>query len=375
MPNDNNDSFKDTTRRGWFSRLGGALGGMLFGLALIPIGCFVLFWNEGRAVQTARSLTEGAGLVTAIAAERIDPANAGRLVHVTGPLRIPTVPRDAELGVTPPGGTLRLFRAVEMYQWQEKEESETRNRLSGGTETVTTYSYSRAWVEGRIDSSRFRQGGNRTNPEPRHESRNWTAESVTLGAFRLSVAQLSDIPAAESLPAPRGGGNTLYLGADPQNPQVGDLRISWKAARPEAVSVIGAQVGEGFGPYATRAGDRLFMLVPERQAASAMFHAAEESNAVLTWILRLVGTLAILFGWGLLFNPIRVLADVVPIFGSIVSAGTGLVAFLLTLVIAPAVIGMAWLFYRPLIGLAVLCLAGLGIFGLTRLRRRKPVAV
>jgi len=105
-----------------------------------------------------------------------------------------------------------------------------------------------------------------------------------------------------------------------------------------------------------------------------MFQAAEEGNAVLTWILRLVGSLAILFGWSLLFNPMKVLADVVPIFGSIVGAGTGLVAFLLTLVIAPAVIGVAWLFYRPLIGLAVLSLTALGIFGLIRLRRKPAVA-
>jgi hypothetical protein len=365
--------FTETTQQGWLSRLGGALGGMLFGLALIPIGCVVLFWNEGRAVQTARSLAEGAGLVTAIQADRVNPANEGRLVHVSGALTIANPPRDADFNLTPPAGTLRLTRRVEMYQWQEKQESETRNRLGGGTETVTTYSYSRAWVEGRVDSSRFRQPEGRTNPTPRHESRDWTAEGVRLGAFRLATAQLGDIPAGEALPAPRGGGNTLYLGADPENPRVGDLRISWMAARPEAISLIAAQVGEGFGPYATRAGDRLFLMVPERQPASAMFQAAEADNAVLTWILRLVGSLAILFGWSLLFNPMKVLADVVPIIGSIVGAGTGLVAFLLTLVIAPAVIGLAWLFYRPLIGLAVLCLTALGIFGLMRLRRRKPV--
>jgi hypothetical protein len=367
-------SFTETTRQSWFSRLGGALGAMLFGLALIPIGSILLFWNEGRAVQTARSLTEGAGLVTAIQADRVNPANEGRLVHVSGPLTIATVPRDGDFNLTPPAGTLRLIRRVEMYQWQEKQESETRNRLGGGTETVTTYSYSRAWVEGRVDSGRFRQGEGRTNPTPRHESADWMAEGVRLGAFRLATGQLQDIGATQTLPSPVGGGNTLYLGADPQNPRVGDLRISWMAARPEAISLVAAQIGEGFGPYATRAGDRLFLMVPERQPASSMFQAAEEGNAVLTWILRLVGSLAILFGWSLLFNPMKVLADVVPIFGSIVGAGTGLVAFLLTLVIAPAVIGVAWLFYRPLIGLAVLSLTALGIFGLIRLRRKPAVA-
>ena len=375
MPSDQNENFTETTSQSWFSRLGGALGGMLFGLALLPIGAALLFWNEGRAVQTARSLTEGAGMVSAVPAERADPANEGRLVHVSGALRIATPPRDAELNLTPPGGTLRLVRKVEMFQWQEETQSETRNRLGGGTETVTTYRYNRAWVEGRVDSSRFRQPDGHQNPEPRHASRVFIADGVMLGGFRLAQAQFGGVSAEEALPAPSGTGNTLFLGVDAASPRPGDLRITWWAARPEALSVIAAQVGDGFGPFATRAGDRLFMLEPGRVPAAAMFRAAEEGNAVLTWILRAVGTLAILVGWMMLLNPMKVLADVIPFLGTVVGFGTGLVAGLLTIVVAPLVIGMAWLFYRPLIGVAMLALTALGVFGLTRLRRPRKAAV
>jgi len=375
MPSDQNENFTETTSQSWFSRLGGALGGMLFGLALLPIGAALLFWNEGRAVQTARSLTEGAGMVRAVPAERADPANEGRLVHVSGALRIATPPRDAELNLTPPGSTLRLVRKVEMFQWQEETQSETRNRLGGGTETVTTYRYNRAWVEGRVDSSRFRQPDGHQNPEPRHASRVFTADGVMLGGFRLAQAQFGGVSAEEALPAPSGTGNTLFLGVDAASPRPGDLRITWLAARPEALSVIAAQVGDGFGPFATRAGDRLFMLEPGPVPAAAMFRAAEEGNAVLTWILRAVGTLAILVGWMMLLNPMKVLADVIPFLGTVVGFGTGLVAGLLTIVVAPLVIGMAWLFYRPLIGFAMLALTALGVFGLTRLRRPRKAAV
>jgi len=375
MPSDQNENFTETTSQSWFSRLGGALGGILFGLALLPIGAALLFWNEGRAVQTARSLTEGAGMVSAVPAERADPANEGRLVHVSGALRIATPPRDAELNLTPPGGTLRLVRKVEMFQWQEETQSETRNRLGGGTETVTTYRYNRAWVEGRVDSSRFRQPDGHQNPEPRHASRVFIADGVMLGGFRLAQAQFGGVSAEEALPAPSGTGNTLFLGVDAASPRPGDLRITWWAARPEALSVIAAQVGDGFGPFATRAGDRLFMLEPGPVPAAAMFRAAEEGNAVLTWILRAVGTLAILVGWMMLLNPMKVLADVIPFLGTVVGFGTGLVAGLLTIVVAPLVIGMAWLFYRPLIGVAMLALTALGVFGLTRLRRPRKAAV
>jgi len=154
---DTGGSFTETTQQSWFQRLGSALTGILIGLILLPVSGFLLFWNEGRAVQTARSLSEGAGLIQSITPERFDAALEGLLVHVAGDIRVSRTPRDAELEVVPPDGTLRLIRTVEMYQWQEQTSSETRTRLGGGQETVTTYNYRRVWQEGRIDSSRFRQ--------------------------------------------------------------------------------------------------------------------------------------------------------------------------------------------------------------------------
>jgi len=59
--------------------------------------------------------------------------------------------------VTPPPDTLRQIDQVEMSQWQEQTRSETRNKLCGGAEAVTTYNYRRVWQEGRNDSNRFLQ--------------------------------------------------------------------------------------------------------------------------------------------------------------------------------------------------------------------------
>jgi hypothetical protein len=196
---------------------------------------------------------------------------------------------------------------------------------------------------------------------------------VTLGRFRIAASQAQAIPATEALPIPGGhaeGGR--YLGQNPDAPRLGDLRITWHVARPEALSVIGAQMGEGFGPYATRAGDRLFMIQPGRVPAAAMFQQAQDDNAVLTWILRLVGVVVMFLGWLIIFNPLKVLADLVPFIGSIVGFGTGLLAGVLTLAIAPATIAIAWLFYRPLVGIAILAV-GVGLaFAVSRLRRARP---
>ncbi|WP_439552192.1 TMEM43 family protein [Falsiroseomonas sp.] len=373
MPVDINDVVTETTSQSWFSRLGGALTGLLIGLVMVPGSSALLFWNEGRAVQTAQSLAEGAGLVLAV--ERLDRANEGRLVHVAGPARIATPPRDPEFGAPAPDGTLRLARSVEMFQWKEEQESETRNKLGGGTETVTTYRYTRGWAEGRIDSSRFRQPDGHQNPTPRQTSRSFVAQGVTLNGFRLTEAQLSAIAANETLSPPGATGDSLrYIGADPANPRIGDLRITWSAARPEALSVIAAQSGDGFAPYATRAGDRLMMVEPGRRTSAEMFRAAEEGNAILTWVLRVVGAVLMFVAFALLMRPVKVLADVIPPLGWLVGFGTSLVAGVLTLLLAPSVIAIAWLFYRPLVAIGVLAAGAAAAFALTRLRRRAPVA-
>ncbi|WP_203076646.1 TMEM43 family protein [Falsiroseomonas ponticola] len=366
------DVFTETTSQSWFSRLGGALTGLLIGLVLVPGSSVLLFWNEGRAVQTAQSLAEGAGLVLPV--ERLDRANEGRLVHVAGPARIATPPRDPEFGAAPPDGTLRLVRTVEMFQWREEQESETRNKLGGGTETVTTYRYVRGWAEGRIDSARFRQPDGHQNPTPRQASRTFLAQGVTLNGYRLTEAQLGSLPAGETLTPPGAGEALRYIGADPANPRIGDLRITWTAARPEAISVIAAQSGEGFAPYATRAGDRLMMVEAGRRTPAEMFRAAEEGNAFLTWVLRAVGAVLMFVAFALLMRPVKVLADVIPPLGWLVGFGTSLVAGVLTLVLAPGVIAVAWLFYRPIIAIAVLAFGIAAAFGLTRLRRRAPAA-
>jgi len=70
----------------WLGRLGKSLVGIVFGVLLVIVACVLLFWNEGHAVKVAQSLSEGAGIVRTVAADKPDPANDGKLVHVIGAL-------------------------------------------------------------------------------------------------------------------------------------------------------------------------------------------------------------------------------------------------------------------------------------------------
>jgi hypothetical protein len=91
---------------------------LLFFIIAFPL----LWWNEGRAIQTARALQEGERTVIGVAAGPVDPANEGKLVHVMGRATIDETLKDAMFGVS--ANAIKLRRTVQMYQWTEKSSSQ-----------------------------------------------------------------------------------------------------------------------------------------------------------------------------------------------------------------------------------------------------------
>jgi Transmembrane protein 43 len=381
------DGDTEITSKSWIERLMGAIVGVLIGLVLVILTCVGLFWNEGRAVQTARSLAEGGGLVVDVDERTVDPANEGKLVHVQGELATGAPLADPDLLVE--AKAARLLRTVEMFQWKEETRTETRKKLGGGEETVTHYSYTHVWSDRRIDSSHFRRASGHENPQMRYGRFETAARDATLGAFRPGEPALRHLPAnellrvdpdiAEKLRAKPGAGNVqvadgkLYFGDDVANPKIGDLRISYHVAPVGPVSLIGRQAGADIAEYQTKAGDRLLMGAAGLVPAAQMFRQAEQENLIITWLLRVLGVVCMAFGWYLMLRPIAVVGDLVPLIGSVLAAGAGLAAFLITAVMAPVVMAVAWFFYRPLVAVAVLA-GGVAIaYGVRLLARNRRV--
>ena len=151
----------------WLDRLKQSVGGVVFGLVLILAMVVILFWNEGRAVQTARSLAEGAGLVASVSSSTIDPANEGKLIHVTGAVTTTGPVSDLKFGVSAPG--LSLVRKVEMYQWVERSTTEKKVELGGSETQVTKYTYERQWSDTYHKSSEFNEPAEHVNPPLEYE--------------------------------------------------------------------------------------------------------------------------------------------------------------------------------------------------------------
>lgn len=363
------DQFTEVEQESWLGRIGGALTGILIGLILIVIAFPLLFWNEGRSVKEFKTLKEGGGTVLSVASDHVDPVNAGRLIHITGNADTDAVLKDPVFGVS--AKAIKLKRVVEMYQWEEKSQSKTEKQIGGGKKTVKTYTYRQVWSDKHIDSSDFKNPNGHQNPGAvPYESARQTAEKVTAGAFRLSPSLVAKVDNYEPLPVTgeiplqgplkdkvivHDGG--FYIGADPVSPQTGNVRIKFYAAKPTAISVIAKQTGNSFEPYHTKAGGDIELLQTGIISADGMIQKAQESNKVLTWILRLVGFILLFIGLVLILRPLSVLADVLPILGDIVGAGTGIIAFLLAGILSLVTIAIAWVVYRPVLAITLIAAA------------------
>ena len=72
------DGFTEVTTQSWWDRIMGGFVAALIGLILVPVAVFVLYWNEGRAVEAIRALGRGAAAVVEVSATTLDPAAEGR---------------------------------------------------------------------------------------------------------------------------------------------------------------------------------------------------------------------------------------------------------------------------------------------------------
>ena len=379
------DSYTDYGGRSWGSRLIESIKGILIGFVMFIVAFPVLFWNEGRAVQTAKSLGDGASEVVCVASDNVVTTNEGKLVYVTGDATTTDSVSDPKFGVTV--SALRLERVAEMYQWKESKTSNSQKHLGGGETTVTNYKYEKVWSPKLIHSGVFKQASGHQNPQTiLVTNQTWTAKSVTLGGFTMPDALIDKMDKKESYavdetalsnaaPDVQNGfklqQGRYYLGENPAAAAVGDTRVTFKVVRPATVSIVARQVANTFEAYQAKAGGSILLLTYGSVSPDSMFKTAEKANKTLTWVLRAAGFLLMFIGLFLIFNPLAVVADVVPIFGSLLRASVagfvGLVASTLSLV----TISVAWLTYRPLLGLALLVLAAASMWGLVRLSMQK----
>ena len=165
------------------------------------------------------------------------------------------------------------------------------------------------------------------------------------------------------------------MGDNPASPQVGDLRIQFRVVKSAEVSILARQSGQTFAPWRSHSGTEIERLTPGSVDAQAMVQGMERENTTLTWMLRLAGFVLMAVGIGCVLRPLVVVADVIPLLGKLLGMGVALTAGLIAAFFTLLTIALAWMAYRPLVGIGLLFAAlVVVVLAKTLAAKHKPVA-
>lgn len=336
------DQFIDVTTTGYGGRIINSIKGVVIGLILFIVSFGLLYWNEGRV-----DLSDIAKTATEISSVSVstDLTLGERLISTTGNVKSDQIIGD-NLYLNP-DKFVAAQRQVEMYSWIEKSESQNKTNIGGSETTETTYTYSKGWEEDPKSSSNFKHPEGHENLQKSLESFTNKVTTATVGVYSFNPQSVT-LPSfsklslnSQNITLSNGAilANDSYIfikkssDGTLDNPQIGDLRISYHVLRPGFEGTIfGKLNGSKIDLYSDQDGNNLYRLFigTREQGISTL----QTEHATLLWILRLVGFILMWLGLAALFGPISVLLDFLPIFGvisrSIIGVITFLVAFILT---------------------------------------------
>ena len=152
--------------------------------------------------------------------------------------------------------------------------------------------------------------------------------------------------------------NVLYFGRVPGAPEVGDVRVTFEKVVPAKVTVMAVVDGDTFKPFKAKNGKRFQTLVMGKKSGDEIIDAEKEANNMILWALRILGIMIVIGGLKGIFGFLTTILKVVPFIAGIFGWGIGVVCTVIGIAWSLIVIALAWLFYRPLLGISLLVLAG-----------------
>jgi len=284
-------AYQETTTTSYGQRLTGSFKAIASGFTMFLIGTVLLFWNEGNFVKTKKSIQEAEGVLVEMQdASSVDPSYNGKLIHATSFADTKDVLTDELFGVSE--AAIAISRKVEYYQWVENADTKTKDKIGGGQETVTTYTYEKDWASSPVNSASFH--------DPEYQSSNFVlatvepkserAKNVTFGGYKLPSFIISSISgsipadaklgeeelkqwekviaekkAALDLPLDTAAaqvhvnGNVVYFGQSPAIPSLGDVRVTVSKIMPADISIIAKVNGSTFEEYHAKKRENVFM--------------------------------------------------------------------------------------------------------------------
>lgn len=412
-------AYTETRTVSYGSRLSNSFKGIGTGFVLLIAATVLLWWNEGRAVHTAQDIKEVGANATHV--ESIDKvAPEGQLIHANGTAVTTDTISDATFGIRT--NALSLSREVEYYQWTEQSHTETKEKIGGSKEEVTTYTYSKDWVSSPVNSSNFHdpqyKNSNTVLANINYKDETVYAKNVSFGAYTMpedfihSVAacapeaeqdlafdqavlaemdkaiantqgQNAYQPAYNNVAANDSAAtvdyqwvhqskNELYFGKNAGAPAVGDVRVKFSSKNASAViSLVAVVQGKSLTSYRTKNKANRNYISAGTKSLEEMMQDAEDDNNIMTWALRILGIILVYVGFKSIFEILVTLLKVLPFLANIFNWGVSLICGVLAFVYSLIIIAIAWIFYRPILGVCLLVAAGGLIYWLAIGKKKK----
>lgn len=337
---------------------GGSIGGAcctsLLGMGLFVAMLGVLGWNEQSSVCSSRALAAAGEAVQAVSCESWPENNRGSLVHFDCPLAPESLPEwtPGSFGIDGAAeafktNAVKVKQIVEMLQCREKVTTDKRKEGGKVIETKT-YTYTKEWSDHEVDSKNFKAWsvndawyalsrgcgrdfeGNRPFPvrsTERHAERLVAGSfDVTRHAGRVAVDTPIDLLSSWKGWRFQLGGeaatvarSAIYSGCQPEEQDIGCVRVTYRRSSAARVSHIARVRADGStGPWAAPGS---WMCSSESKSSSVdlfragssdadeMIRAAEDTNAAMTWAIRILGVVLAYTGVRQSFYPVEALAQ------------------------------------------------------------------
>jgi hypothetical protein len=388
-------AYQETVTTGYGTQVKQSFKKIATGFTLFLGATAMLWWNEGNSVKTADMLEEAQGVCVEMEnPNKKDASLEGQLVCGTAMTATTDLLTDKDFGFSV--NAISTKRKVEYYQWHETKTEETKEKSDGSEKKIITYDYRKDWSPSPIGSSNFKQHYGHVNVVLAEfdDDEQW-AEHVSFGAYNLNNSLIHSINTYEPLRPDLSddvlrvldktiqasyerhytkkedlnsndynfvhvNDNQLYLGLDPNAYKVGDVRIKFEKVAPaHEVTVVAVVDGVGFKPFKAKNGYTLEKLVMGRKTMDQFFEDEQETNTFNTWAYRVLGIVMVIGALKLIFGFVVTLTRIVPFLSTIVGWGVGVICTVLGVVWSLLVIAVAWLFYRPIVGIALLAIAGI----------------
>ena len=354
------------------NRIGNSFKGVVGGFIFLVLGVILLWWNEGNNVKNLKTTAELEDSYIDVKSDKVESKNDGKLVATHGKLINEKELTDETFGVTIK--TPIMKRTVEVYQWKENSNTDKDGN--------TTYSYNKDWSERLIDSSEFHETGHDNPTSKLYEDKTYTSDDVKVGAFSLSSEQVEKLSTKANFTEfnqetinglnLKITNNYITNSEDFENPKIGDVRITFTFNNSTEVSVLAIQSDDSFVDFTSKAGKKVNRIVDGSHNGKDMIESIRSEDKFMKWILRFFGFIICMAGFRTILKPISAISSYVPLLGSLVGTAMGLVSFVLSLSLSLFVIAIAWIRFRPIVGISLIAIVvALIIFLIIRSKKKK----